>query len=324
MPIGPTKDTAIELFSYPVPGYRVKAAWVSDELVPVPESTGLVLPGRELFQAPLPWAQFEGPKIQIPIVTNVQAWSTSAQWSAQDGSVINTTPPQWGVEETVLAQLAAQLSVDTAVDVAESDYNISDAALRALGEMMLTAVYRQLCSKTPDPNGPASFYNIAQGESKVVNAAGAPISFHLLMCLRQQVDLNEGCPEQFSIVLSRSVYADFVELMMSVGLAPQEDALLRQPAWFVDRVRVLESGYLASGEGLIFKADLMALPEAYRERVSPSVGRGVVLGSTHAQGVVVSNRKANATTDQSQTTLQVTVGLVHPTRCVGWLEGVGT
>ena len=324
MAIGPTRNDALSLFAYPIPGYQIKAGWVQDDLVAVPENVGLVLPGRELFTAPLPWAQFESAKVQIPTVTNVAAWRAAALWSAQDGSIINTTPPVWVVKEIVLSQLAAQLAVDTAIDVAQSSYSVNDAALRALGEMMMTAVYLQVCSKSPDANGPKSFYDVASGESKVVDAGDSPLTFHLLTCLRGLLNLNEGCPEQYSIVLARDVYADFVELMVGVGLAPEDDPITFRKSWFFDRVRVAESSYVASGNAMIFKADLMVVPEGRRHYVSPSVGRGVVLGSTHAQGVVVSNRKANSTTDQSETTLQVTVGLVHYAGCVGWMENIAT
>lgn len=321
---GPTKSEALGLFSYPIPGYRIHAVWVDDELVPTPENVGLVLPGRELFTAPLPWAQFETSRVNVPVVTNVETWRDSAAWSAPDGSVINTDAPTWTNREIELSQLAAQLTVDTAVDVGQSAYNIHDAALRALAEMMMTAMYRQLCSKTPDADGPASFYILASDESKVVDADSAPFSFDLLMCLRQQVDVNEGCPEQYSILLGRDIYGDFVQLMTGVGLRPELDPITKQKQWFFDRVRVVESGYVADGNGMIFKADLAVLPEALRARVSPGVGRGVVIGSTHAQGVVVSSSKADETTDQSETTLQLNVGLVHCDGCVGWVEDVGT
>lgn len=321
---GPTKDEALGLFAYSVPGYRIRAAWVDDQLVETPKDAGLVLAGREMFPAPIPWARFDSSRVAVPVVTNVVAWRDAALWSAQDGSVVNTDPPLWTRQETTLCQLAAKLTVDVATDVGQSDYDVHDAALRALAEMMLAAMYRQLCSLTPAAEGPRGFYNLAADAAKVVDADGAPLSFDLLMCLRQQVDVNEGLAEQYSIALGRDVYRDFVQLMTGVGLAPEPDPITKRKQWFFDRVRVVECGYVEDGNGMVVKANLAVLPADLRERVSPGVARGVLIGSTHAPGVVVSSTAASPAADQVETTLQLNVGLVHPGGCVGWVEDVGT
>jgi hypothetical protein len=144
------------------------------------------------------------------------------------------------------------------------------------------------------------------------------------MCLRQKVDTNTGSPAQFSLVLARDVYADFAAMMTAVGLSPEPDPVTGQKHWFFDRVRVVESGYLESGNAMVVKADLAVLPEALRQGVAPGAGRGILIGSTHAQGVVVSNSTANATTDQVDTALQLNVGLVHADACAGWMVNIGT
>jgi len=318
----PTKSEALSLFSYAVPGYQIVQAWVDDRLVTTPENAGLVLPGRSLLLAPLPWAQFENSLVEIPVVSNVTSWAAGAAWSDGSGGVINTTAPVWAVKQTELSQLAAQLTIDTAVDVSEAVYNVYDAALRALAETMMVAAYTQIFSKTPDPNGPESFFNLATTDGKVLNAQSEPLSFRLLMCLRQMLSLNEGLPEQYSILMGPSLYGEFVELMTGVGLEPKDDPIMGRKAWFFDRVRVVESEYVPAADGMIFKADLTVLGEAQREKVPSSVGRGVVLGSTHAPGVVVSNSKEIEGTDQSLTTLQLNVGLVHCGGCVAWMENV--
>ncbi len=318
----PTKSEALSLFSYPVPGYQIVSSWVEEKLVPPPENVGLILPGRSLLTAPLPWAQFENSLVQIPVVSNVGSWSSTAQWSAQNGTVINSDAPTWTVESTELSQLAAQLIVDTAVDVSESVYNVYDTALRALAEMMMVATYKQLFSKTPDANGPDSLFDIATADSHVVDAGGEPLSFRLLMCLRQQLNLSEGLPQQYSIVMGLGAYAEFVELMTGVGLAPTHDPVMGREAWFFDRVRVVESSYVPSADAVMFKADMTVLSEEDRERVSAGVGRGVLLASTHAPGVVVSNSKAIEASDQSLATLQMNVGLVHCGDNVAWLSNV--
>jgi len=322
--VGPTKNEALGLFSHPIPGYRIESVWLDSELVPTPENTGLILPGREHFSAPLPWAKFETSQVKIPVVTNVATWRDAALWSAQDGSIVNADPPVWVTREITMAQLAVQLTVDTAVDVDQSAYNVYDAALRALSEMMMAAMYKQFCRTVPDANGPRSFFDLAADEGKVVDAGGAPLSFDLLMCLRQQIDTNLGSPAQYSLVLARDIYGDFVAMMTGVGHAPEMDPVTGQKQWFFDRVRVVESGYLDSGNGMVIKSDLAALPEDLQRGVSAGVGRGVVIGSTHAQGVVVANTAANEVTDQSETALQLNVGLVHCDGCAGWVENIGT
>ena len=121
---GPTKSEALALFSHAVPGYAIEAVWLDDQPLPRPENAGLVLAGRELFTAPLPWARFGSSQVKIPVVTNVEAWRDAALWSAGDGSVVNTDPPVWTSREFTLAQLAVKLTVDAAVDVGESDYRV--------------------------------------------------------------------------------------------------------------------------------------------------------------------------------------------------------
>lgn len=322
--VGPTKTEALGLFSHPVPGYRIEGAWVDSTPVAVPENTGVVLSDFEKFAAPIPWAKFETSEVKIPVVTNLATWRDAAQWSAGDGSIVNADPPVWAVREITFAQLAVQLTVDTATEAAQAAYDVQDAALRAVAQMMTAAMYRQLCSTTPDVNGPRSFYDVASDQLAVVDAGGAPLSFDLLMCLRQKVDTNTGSPAQFSLVLARDVYADFAAMMTAVGLSPEPDPVTGQKHWFFDRVRVVESGYLESGNAMVVKADLAVLPEALRQGVAPGAGRGILIGSTHAQGVVVSNSTANATTDQVDTALQLNVGLVHADACAGWMVNIGT
>ena len=321
---GPTKNEALSLFSYPIPGYQLQAAWVDDDPVPVPENVGIIPSGGELFPAPLPWGQVESPRVDVPVLTNLATWRDSAQWSAQDGSIINTDAPIWANREIELSQLAAQLTVDTAVEVGQPVYDVHDAALRALAEMMTAAMYKQLCSKTPDANGPDSFYALAAADSKVVDVDGAPLDFGMLMCLRQQVDVNEGCPEQYSVLLGRDVYSDFVQLMAGVGVTPEPDPVTQRKQWFFDRVRVVETGYLADGNAMVVKADLAVLPASLREATSPGVARGALIAGTHPPGVVVSSTTVDASNDQTETTLQLNVGLVHCDGCAGWLENVGT
>ena len=149
--------------------------------------------------------------------------------------------------------------------------------------MMMTALYRQLCSTSPDANGPDSFYEIATAASTVIDADEAPLSFEALTCLRRKLKANEGLAEQYSIVLARDVYADFVALMTGVGSPPSP---IRSPSASSGTSTACGSSSRTTrprGTGSSSRPTWRP-PPALRERISPGVARGVLIGSTHAQG----------------------------------------
>lgn len=322
----PTRSEAETLLSYVTPGYRANAIWSGGEVVEPIEETGLVIPDLEGFDL-IPWAQFTTPQLKVARLTNLSAWISTAQWSADDGSIINTDPPTWSVETTTFKQLAAKIVIDNAVDVGESDYNIVDVVLRGLAEMLVAAAYTQIFSKTPDANGPESLYDLASNASKLIDppeGANAHLTFKGLTCLRQSLNVQRGLVEQYSLVLAPDVYGQFVQLMASTGSWTLEpDPVTGKKQWFFDRVRVIESGYVATGNALIIKSDMAALPADLRQKVSPTVGRGLLLGSPHAPGGVVSNLQALDGTDQMEAAMTVTLGLVHSTEDVAWMENIG-
>ncbi len=324
---GPTKSEALALFSYSTPGYRPNAIWNREQVVEPPQETGLVISDRELLAAPLPWAQFETSKVSVSALSNLDAWVTNAVWSNNDGTSINTDPPQWQSSTVELSQLACKITIDDAVEIGESDYNVVDVALRALAEMMLTTAYTSFFATTPVADAPESLYDIATAESNVQDppeGSGMPLSFKGLMCLRQMLNVQVGAVEQYTMVLAQDVYAQFVQLMASSGISTLElDSVTGKKQWFFDRVRVIESSYVPDGNALIMKFDMAGLPESLRENLSAMVGRGFLIASTHAPGVVISNFEPEDGTDQSQIGLQLNVGLIHGTNCVGWMENIG-
>ena len=319
----PDRNTALSLFAYSIPGYRPTAIYDQEwNERPVPPSVPLVLAGRELFAAPLPWARFRSPDVNVVEVDNVDTWTSAAVWSAGDGSAINTDPPTWTNSVHQFVQIASQLLVDRVNVVEGSDYDIFDAALRALAEMMYVKVLKTLLGTAVLPNAPVTFRAVANAQGKLCNAATQPLSMDLMMQLGQSLNKNEGRPEQFSFVLSKSAYAQFIQGMTSSGAVQLlHDEVTGRRQWFFDDIRVVQSAYVEDGNALLYKADMSALPGEMQEGLPPSVGRGVLIGTAHP-GVVISNRRDMEADDQSQATAQFTAGLVYPTGAIAWMENL--
>jgi len=311
-----SRTVALEHFSYDVPTLAAAVALFGSRFQELGTSKSevapIALPELETFAGPLVWGMFDGPMVRGVWVDNVQTWIDTIPFSTDDGATNFSDVPDLQSSTWEFKQMAAILNVDGAAGPLESSrFDTTDALLRAEVEMLYGAMLTQLFAFTPKANGFTTLRQYAQAESKELDAGGECVSFRCISNLIGQLNKYVGRPEQYSVVLSPSAYAQFVQMMSSAGMnTMRQDEVTGYEHWFFDGIRVLSSTYLQEDSqswGLIYRTHAAALPAGLQASIPPSQRQGVTL-LTSKRGAVITRHEDDTSSDRVQNNVQVTAG----------------
>ncbi len=319
------RDVALELFSLKPKTLASARSIAGPDFRVLEGAQSEVAPLEiDLETLPVAHAQFDAPKTDTVWISNVE--STIAAWPFSDssGSVNYELSLDVTSQEADAKNIAGIVTIDGAASALESSrFEIADTFLEAAVTLLYGAVFDAVFTLGGKVNAPTSIPTLIANDSQAIDANGERVSVPLLNCVVEKLRPSIGHPLMYTMAMSKTAYAQFVELMMTSGNArKQYDEVTRRDQWFFDGVRVLPSyQYLKEAPGVVaphviaYRSPAALIPRAQAASVPPAQKGGMVV-TTQNLGATVRQGQVSGAPDQLQLHLSTDAGVM-------WRSGYG-